>query len=268
MTDEEKKKIIEKIQKLLRLKDKTTSEGEAYVAACGVHRLLTMYNLSLEDIPEKYTEQHAGLKVKKTDLFSYSSVYGTWKRKLLVTICYYNYCRCLVNTYSKNMCIVGEEQNVAVVKQLFDYLSSAFIRLAGERYLPMKIDEIRSIARVMGVTLDHAKKCYIVQLRKKNFFKSYLSGVIIGLDEQFEAMQPASDEKALIVTHKQAIDDFLKLDANYTGRDILNRHSDDDKDMEALEVGYNDGRSISLYRQIGRQENTKITWKREPLSNL
>lgn len=261
MNNEEKEKIIEKIQKLLRLKDKTTSEGEAYAAACGVHRLLTKYNLSMEDIPQEDNEQQAKLKIKKTDFFSYSSIYGVWKRNLLANICHYNFCKCLCNTYSKEVRIVGEEQNVAIVRQLYDYLSTVFLRLANERYEEMCLAGIKKEALEMGITLQRARKSYIIQLRKKKFYKSYLRGVNAGLDEQFLAMQPTSDEKALMVVHTQAIDDFLKSDSDFTGKNIANRHSDDDKDMEALGVGYNDGMSISLNPQMdGDREKKELSF--------
>ena len=43
-------KIMERIRKLIRLKESTTSEGEANNAAILVNRLLREYNLSLLDI--------------------------------------------------------------------------------------------------------------------------------------------------------------------------------------------------------------------------
>ena len=53
LSDEERKRILAKIKKLLALKEgaeKIGSEGEAYAAANGVHRLLTEYNLSMADV--------------------------------------------------------------------------------------------------------------------------------------------------------------------------------------------------------------------------
>ena len=46
-------KILERIRKLIRLKESTTSEGEAKAAATHVNRLLKEYNLSLLDVNEK-----------------------------------------------------------------------------------------------------------------------------------------------------------------------------------------------------------------------
>ncbi len=49
-------KILERIRKLIRLKESTTSEGEAKAAATHVKRLLKEYNLSLLDVNEKRPE--------------------------------------------------------------------------------------------------------------------------------------------------------------------------------------------------------------------
>ncbi|MFK2534319.1 DUF2786 domain-containing protein, partial [Bacteroides fragilis] len=49
-------KILERIRKLIRLKESTTSEGEAKAAATHVNRLLKEYNLSLLDVNEKRPE--------------------------------------------------------------------------------------------------------------------------------------------------------------------------------------------------------------------
>ena len=43
-------KIMERIRKLMRLKESTTSEGEARAAAAAASRILKEYNLSLFDI--------------------------------------------------------------------------------------------------------------------------------------------------------------------------------------------------------------------------
>ena len=46
-------KIMERIRKLMRLKESTTSEGEARAAAAAASRLLKEYNLSLFDIRKR-----------------------------------------------------------------------------------------------------------------------------------------------------------------------------------------------------------------------
>ena len=50
-------KIMERIRKLMRLKESTTSEGEARAAAAAASRLLKEYNLSLFDIVEELRQR-------------------------------------------------------------------------------------------------------------------------------------------------------------------------------------------------------------------
>lgn len=86
------------------------------------------------------------------------------------------------------------------------------------------------------------------------FFHSYYIGVDSGLIKNFEARQPTSDERALVVTHKTAIDYYLKKLNVHERRDSINY---DELNGNALMEGYKDGKNINLDRQIGGRENLK-----------
>lgn len=87
-------KILERIRKLVRLKESTTSEGEAKAAATHVNRLLKEYNLSLLDVNEKRPE--TVFEIRESGAISYKDSFGNyWKRDLLRVLCEYNYCRML-----------------------------------------------------------------------------------------------------------------------------------------------------------------------------
>lgn len=256
MSEEEREKILARIRKLLNLQEnaeKIGSEGEAYAAAAGVHRLLTMYNLSMDEVP--LGEEKKQIDIAKTEMFSYATVYGNWKRELLTIICTYNYCQCLVNTFSKRMCIVGEEQNVAIVKQLYDYLVKAFKRLAQEKWETTVT--LYGANHCISIPFEIAEQLY-GKGKKPLFFKSYFKGAWVGLKEQFESLQPTSDETALMVVHTDAINDFLSKDEFYTGKGVRNRKDSDDMDYCAFCAGQEDGRNISLHRQIGEKKQFKI----------
>ena len=78
LTDEERKRILAKIKKLLALKEgaeKIGSEGEAYAAANGVHRLLTEYNLSMSDVMGEDGERK-GPKIEQSEDISYKVTSG------------------------------------------------------------------------------------------------------------------------------------------------------------------------------------------------
>lgn len=254
MTDDQRKKILEKIRKLLALKEsaeKIGSEGEAYAAARGVHRLLTEYNLSMADVLGSEGEDK-GPKIEESDGISYKSHFGLWKQQLMGVICKYNYCKCVCSSASKRVYAVGTEANVAVCIWLFEYLVSAFVGLAKQNF---RIFLNRYCLVGPNVPLS-AARLKIGEKRTDEFFHSYYIGTVNGLRENFEAHQVSSDEKGLMVTFNKHIDEYLKQHGGVHQRrgtidfgDNLNPY--------ALDQGYNDGRDISLNRQVGSSPKSK-----------
>lgn len=255
LTDEERKRILAKIRKLLALKEgaeKIGSEGEAYAAANGVHRLLTEYNLSMADVMGEDGEK-TGPEIKESDGISYASHFGLWKQNLMGVVCKYNYCTCVSSRVLKQVYIVGQEDNVAVCHQLFDYLVKAFVRLAKEKF--HKFCE-RFLLIAPNVPLSVAKLRF-GEKQTNEYFHSYYIGTVDGLKDNFEERltYANSDEHALVVTFNKAIDDFLK-EKNYSKRRGTVFHSH--LNTIALNEGYDDGRNINLDRQIGGKEQQKI----------
>lgn len=147
MTAEERNNILLKIRKLLDLKEsaeKIGNEGEAYAAAQGVHRLLLKYNLSMSDVPN--FESGASVEINETEPVSYTDQYGYWKRDLMMILCQFNYCQGLIIGAAKMMTIVGEQQNVIIVKQLYEYLVSVFKRLAKKRFEDWALSAAKDVA--------------------------------------------------------------------------------------------------------------------------
>jgi len=260
MTDEERDTILLRIRKLLNLQENATkigSEGEAYAAAQGVHRLLTMYNLTMDEVP--MGDDKASIDITETEMFSYANGYGTWKRELLTVICMFNFCHCLQNSYTKRMSIVGEKQNVIIVRQLYDYLVKSFMHLAQEKW---KVTvTLYGSNNFVSIPFDMAERMYGKD-KKPLFMKSYYKGAWFGLKEQFESMQPTSEETALMVVHDEAIADYLSHNEHYTGNA---RYYEDKSDMDyvAFSEGKADGRSISLNRQLDKKDKKEITWKKK-----
>ena len=91
-------KILERIRKLIRLKESTTSEGEAKAAATHVNRLLKEYNLSLLDVNEKRPE--TVFEIRESGAISYKDAFGNyWKR---------DRCACCVNTITAGCSVTRE----------------------------------------------------------------------------------------------------------------------------------------------------------------
>ena len=248
LSDEERKRILAKIKKLLALKEgaeKIGSEGEAYAAANGVHRLLTEYNLSMADVMNESGKGN-GPDISQSDKISYASHFGLWKQKLMGIIC-----QSIIAPRSKQVVIVGQEDNIAVCHQLYDYLVHAFVRLAKEHFQ----DYLERVEGIDGIIPMSVAKLMLGEKNVNEFFHSYYIGTNNGLAVNFESRQPTSEEKALVLSHRSAIDEYLKKlnirerrgTVNYSG---LNGN--------AWQEGYNDGKNINLDRQIGGEEQRKI----------
>ena len=228
-------KIMERIRKLMRLKESTTSEGEARAAAAAASRLLKEYNLSLFDISER--AQETVFAIGRSGAFSYKDAFGSyWKRDLLNVLCRYNYCRILLCRGTTDMFIVGTDENITAVTVLYDYLRTAFRRLAEERH-----KEYVSVRRGYYRTGKYRKK----------YIRSYLEGVTPGLREQFEAgrSRPAEEsrETALTCCHDALIDKYLEKIGAGTSKAHPRKTG---TDRSAYYSGMGDGRNISLNRQI------------------
>ena len=214
-------KILERIRKLIRLKESTTSEGEAKAAATHVNRLLKEYNLSLLDVNEKRPE--TVFEIRESGAISYKDAFGNyWKRDLL--------------RGTTDMLIVGTQENIAAVTVLYDYLRTAFRRLADKRHMEY---------------VSTKRGYYRTEKYRKKYIRSYLEGVTPGLRDQFEAMRSTSAEEvretALVHCHNALIERYLETIGTSPSK-VQPRKSK--TDYSAYSSGMGDGRSISLHRQI------------------
>lgn len=245
----EKESVISKIRKLLKLQygaEKIGSMGEACQAAKAVKKLILEYNLSMGDIED---EDAGSVNMVSQEDMARADKYGNlWKLELLHVIAENNQCRTFTRTYNKKMFIIGAEENVVVVKEFFDYLVKVLRRLAVERF-----NEAQNEAMLEG-------KRY-TEDGEKLFIRSYLEGVSVGLQANYESMKPISEETALVVCHNQAIDDYLN-NSRYQMNDKKTRHRQRKILESAYYTGAKDGRNVSLNKQIKNngRDQLQIKW--------
>lgn len=227
-------KILDKIRKLIRLKEsasKIGSEGEANAAAAAVNKLLTEYNLSLMEVAEEETAPV--LNITESSRFSYQDVYGNiWKRDLLRIISEYNYCQILLYSGTTYMVVLGTKENASVVIALYNYLRVAFKSLAVDRH--------REFIR-------GKRGYYCTQKFKKNYIRSYLLGCCTGLRSQFESISRTCKETGLVICHKQLIKDYLATISLVKRKPVQNKCK---TNYSAYTSGYVDGNRINLNKQI------------------
>ncbi len=135
-----------------------------------------------------------------------------------------------------DMLIVGTQENIAAVTVLYDYLRTAFRRLADKRHMEY---------------VSTKRGYYRTEKYRKKYIRSYLEGVTPGLRDQFEALRcaPAEEvrETALVHCHNALIERYLET----IGTRIAKVQPRQTKtDYSAYHSGMDDGRSISLHRQI------------------
>lgn len=234
----DKESVINKIRKLLRLQfnaEKIGSTGEAFQAAKMVKKLLMEYNLSMGDIGSE--EEKPKVNVTESDDMTVTDKYGNqWKRRLLAVIATNHLCSVYTRTYNNKMFIIGAEENVVVVKEFYEYLLKVFRRLVIERY-----NEKANELMVMGKRFTDSGR--------NNFYRSYLEGVSYGLQENYDSMKPTSEETALVVCHKEMIEDYLFKQHDYK---IKNARRQRVRHVigEAFDQGAEDGRKVSLNKQL------------------
>lgn len=240
----EKENVITKIQKLLKLQygaESIGSTGEAFQAAKMVKKLLMEYNLSMSDIDTSDGEQK--LTMTKSDELAGSDRYGNhWKFQLLGVIASNNLCSAYKRVSGK-MFVIGTEDNVAIVQEFYNYLVKVFRRLAKEHW-ERKCKEWEQ----QGYNVEYILFADNTVMNK--FFRSYLEGVPVGLQENYDSLKPTSAETALVVCHQEAIDEYVK--ENFTMNDKKPRTRTRKIYGDAYNLGAADGRAVSLNRQIAQ----------------
>ena len=247
----EKENVITKIQKLLKLQygaEKIGNTGEAYQAAKMVRKLLLEYNLSMSDIDTSDGVRKISIS-KSEDISSGSSFGNHWKFQLLGVIAVNNLCQAYKRMDDK-IFVVGTESNVAIVKEFFEYLSVVFRRLAEEHWTA----ELKDLEKEYGPRLKTDETNKALEAVRRKYIRSYLEGVPIGLQQNYDSLKPTSEETALAVCHAEAIKEFVN--SNFNWNDTKKRKRTRKVYGDAFDLGEADGKSVSLNRQI-RQTATE-----------
>ena len=85
---------LRKLQKMYEGAKAINSEGEAAAAAAAIQRILTEYNLTMDEVGVE-PEKNAVIQTEESG-FTFRSIGGQWQQKLYSVICRYNFCRCFL----------------------------------------------------------------------------------------------------------------------------------------------------------------------------
>lgn len=239
-------KVMRKIQKLKKLYEgakKINSEGEANAAATLMQKLLTEYNLSIEEVGDLNPEKD---KVIHEDIsgYTYKSIGGYWEQRLTYVLCKWNFCRCYMYGTYRRLVIVGEKHNLENVKWMLDILKERFVAFSKDRYKEYKKN---LMIGEKAMSLD-------------KFQRSYLVGCAVGLDAKLQE-EHNREKREEIELSKKVTALVLRKDAlvqSYVDnlfkrvRSVKTRENYDC----ARSAGVRDGKNTSINRPIagGKEE--------------
>ena len=234
--------VLKKLRKLKALYEgakKINSEGEAANAAALIQKLLTQYNLSMDQIG---VEPEADpILQERASGFTYKSIGGEWEQRLMYVICKYNFCRCFIYGSSyKQLLLIGKKENLETVKWMKDMLA--------ERYVAFSKDKYKEYCNGLAV--------WEKPMSKDKYQRSYLMGCAAGLDTKLRE-ESERDKKqdetygaqvtALIVRNDAALDKYV---ADTWGK-VGTHKTRQSGSRSAYNTGYTDGRNTDIYKPIG-----------------
>lgn len=235
--------VMRKISKLKKLYDGAkaiNSEGEAANAAYLMQKLLTEYNLTLEEVDQEVEKEQNPMLHEQTSGYTYKSIGGHWEQRLWHVICKWNFCRCYTYGSSyKNLIIVGRKENVEIVKWLRDMLSERYVEFSKQHYKEY-LENLQSWEKPMS---------------KDKYQRSYLMGCAVGLDaklteeherEKREEVELSTKITALVVRNDAALVEYVNKQWGGVGKGRCYKENYD----EARVRGYKDGKNTELHKPI------------------
>lgn len=251
--------ILSRLKKLQRLYEGAkaiNSEAEAQNAAAKIQNLLTQYNLSMVDLEAAVDDEpKTNVTEEKLDDSWQRKCGGFWDQLLLYGICKYNFCYVIVSsqyTHRTNRngkmvfenrhkyIVIGEPQNIEVVKWLFNVLAGQLYRLALKRYEEYREDDRQAVMRLfVGEKKMH----------RGTFLRSYLAGAAKGVqdklrEERERELQAQVQVNALVLRHDQQLNDYVA--ENY--KDLRASKPGHIGSYQAMQQGREDGRKVNITR--------------------
>jgi hypothetical protein len=232
-------KKLRKLQNLYEGAKKINSEGEANAAAAAIQRLLTQYNLSMDEIGTDEEKAKDTVLEEKVDGFTYKSIGGEWEFRLLYVLCKWNFCKCFQvgNTY-KRLMIFGKKENIETVKWLRSMLAERFVSFSKIRFKEYK------------KTMEYAMKPISID----KYQRSYLMGCAAGLDAKLKEESDREKAKnaefrakvtALVVRNDAAVTEYIENKYKVKRGKARRKNFD-----SARFFGFIDGKNTEIHKQV------------------
>lgn len=244
---EQKKTIIEKIQKLLELQKGAEAIGsleEAANAAQKAQALLLKHNLEMMEILS-----HDPNSEQKVGRMQYRGVYakkneGQWIYLLYTVLAKHNFCDVVLTTFwdaerkkNKFINLIGTKENVEVVKFMAENLEYR-----------IRMIEIKA----------WSGKGHLFGEKRNSFRRAYYMGACQGIDTQLQEAKRKSMETnqvyALVLANDQKLKEAMaQLFPNLkTGRGFNPLSAG-----VGQALGYQDGKNLNLHKSISNQSGKR-----------
>lgn len=207
----EQKQALEKIKKLLSLSDNNPNEAEAKSAMLMAQKLMSKYDISLDDTKDEKAEFMIARCTHKWDMGF---------RIPLSTVISENF---RVENFLSNgtVCFFGHRLDAEIAKETFNYAYSFINTMANRAYNTAK-KEGRST---------------------KGVYNSYAQGFILGLKQEFDKQCKALK----IITPEDVKEEYLNMSSSWKTKSHRNQST---IDFGAYMSGVNDGKQFMSKKQI------------------
>lgn len=239
------KKKLQKLRALYESAKNVNSEGEAAACAAAIQRILTQYNLTMEEVGCENNEQ-AGVEEMRIE-GDIHNIGGFWSFHLMACIAEFNYCRCFMSgNHRDKLVLFGRRENIDTVVWLNNLLSERFVKFSSNRWLQFK----------------HSEEGVYNKMTRGRFRRAYLMGAVRGLREKLEEEKRKNEPdvavkiNSLVLRRNTEIDEFIRR------YQVGNRSTSRSLAKNAEEIGRVDGRNTQLYKPIAtKQRNTASSVK-------
>jgi Protein of unknown function (DUF2786) len=243
MTQKSREWVIDTIQKLLALRDGTSSQAEAESAAAKVQELLFKYNLDMAEVEATVPKEEKQIKREffGTDQGKNES---SWIVQLYSSVAKYNFCTIVTHTFIRGrfkkvgVAVLGKQTNIEIVHYTVDWLVPRIRKMCAESW-----------------------KEYWGHEKKGKYTRGYLMGCVSGIErklyEEWLRLTNANENSMALVAVND--EELALAKAEYYPK-LKDGRSFTLRGYDGYGSGYNAGRQMEV------QRGTKSTEEQRRLS--
>lgn len=245
-----KTSVIEKVKKLLAKAGSTDSPQEAEALFVAAQKLMVKHRIQQHELQE---ETDTLIEKHQIECFA-KRLEGMWEVELASTIFWNNCVHYTWNKRATTLSIYGTEQDVQLVKYLFETTRTTFRRLAKSEYLRIRLETIHenfgnSYPENNSMYTEHLEKEGILA-KKNQFIRSFLVGACKGLNYKIVRMTQEHVQQTGATSYSLVTKTALERAFNYVTQNVTTRSVNaniEAGNAQAYGAGVAIGRAHSMY---------------------